>query len=221
MIQEYSDSRFNTDDFMSIPSFKGKINYCKEHLGKQLSSGSSRIVWQIDNNRVLKLAKNRKGIAQNEAEYENCQDYYIGHLFAQVFDYDNENFWWIIAEKCRKPTTNDFKKIYGLSYEKFAQLCIKFGNVYKRNYQSLPTPTEEEYDFFMENCPDWYSYITDYQPYSVSEIVRKSNLGVASRPDGDTIVIIDSGFNENVDKQFYSENLIREVVYNVLKKYLK
>jgi len=36
MIQEYSDSRFNTDDFISIPSFKGKIDYCKEHLGKQL-----------------------------------------------------------------------------------------------------------------------------------------------------------------------------------------
>ena len=221
MIQEYSDSRFNTDDFLNIPTFNGKINYCKNHLGKQLSSGSSRIVWQIDNNRVLKLAKNRKGIAQNEAEYGNCQDYYMGHLFAQVFDYDKENFLWIIAENCRKPKNSDFKKLYGLSYKEFANLAIKFGNVYKRNSRLLETPTEEEYDFFMENCPDWCSYITDYQPYSVPEIIRLNNLGVASRPDGDAIVIIDSGFNENVHKQYYSENLIREVVSNVLKKYLK
>ena len=33
MIQEYSDSRFNTDDFINISSYKGKIDYCNQHLG--------------------------------------------------------------------------------------------------------------------------------------------------------------------------------------------
>jgi hypothetical protein len=34
MIQEYSDSRFNTDDFINIPSFKGKITVERKYSQK-------------------------------------------------------------------------------------------------------------------------------------------------------------------------------------------
>lgn len=39
-------------------------------LGNPIGNGSSRMVFQISDERVLKVAKNAKGIAQNEAEGE-------------------------------------------------------------------------------------------------------------------------------------------------------
>ena len=58
---------FNMDEFKMLKTFAARIKYCQARL-QRISSGSSRIVYKIDNEKVLKLAKNRKGIAQNEAE---------------------------------------------------------------------------------------------------------------------------------------------------------
>ena len=44
------------------------IYYCREMLGEPIGNGSSRIVFQIDDETVLKLAKNNAGIAQNMEE---------------------------------------------------------------------------------------------------------------------------------------------------------
>ena len=58
---------FNMDEFKMLKTFAARIKYCQARL-QRISSGSSRIVYKIDSEKVLKLAKNRKGIAQNEAE---------------------------------------------------------------------------------------------------------------------------------------------------------
>lgn len=55
---------FNFDEFKSLKSFAQRVRYCDEHLQK-LGSGSSRIVYVVDNDKVLKLAKNKKGLAVN------------------------------------------------------------------------------------------------------------------------------------------------------------
>ena len=58
---------FNMAEFKMLTTFVERIRYCQTRL-QRISSGSARIVYKIDNEKVLKLAKNRKGIAQNEAE---------------------------------------------------------------------------------------------------------------------------------------------------------
>ena len=57
---------FNMAEFKTLTTFSERIRYCQTRL-QRISSGSARIVYKIDNEKVLKLAKNRKGIAQNEA----------------------------------------------------------------------------------------------------------------------------------------------------------
>lgn len=88
---------FSLEELSKIQSFKGKQQYCSENLGKPIGNGSSRQVFQIDDNKVLKLAKNTKGIKQNE--YEGADDYYKSSLsiFPEVFEHD-ENYSWIVSD---------------------------------------------------------------------------------------------------------------------------
>ena len=41
--------------FKSLPSFAARVRYCNEKL-QRISSGSARIVYKIDDEKVLKLA---------------------------------------------------------------------------------------------------------------------------------------------------------------------
>ncbi|MBR4624207.1 MAG: nucleotidyltransferase domain-containing protein [Alphaproteobacteria bacterium] len=53
---------FNLQTLSSIKSFAGRLKYCKQMLGPSFGSGSSRIIFEIDDEKVLKLAKNKKAL---------------------------------------------------------------------------------------------------------------------------------------------------------------
>lgn len=220
-VNEYSDSVINTDDFSTLPSFAKQVAYCRKTLGRPIGVGSSRIVFRVDDNKVLKLAKNKKGIAQNEAECENCNDYYAGDMFAQVFEYDKERYTYIVCEEARPPKESDFKRIMGVTYEQFCRFCFAFESEYSR-YSRPVKLTQEDYDFLEDNeeLSNWWNYISNYQPTSVAEIIRKCNLGVAHRPYGDTIIITDSGFNDDVKKLYGFKESVERGMLAESKKYV-
>lgn len=66
-LEEDYPTNFDLDEFSKLTSFNKRIQYCKERL-KRISSGSSRIVYMVDDTKVLKIAKNQKGLAQIEVE---------------------------------------------------------------------------------------------------------------------------------------------------------
>jgi hypothetical protein len=68
-------------------------------------TGSSRQVFDIGNDRVLKLAKNKAGIAQNtmEMRIQNSNP-----LFAKIFDVDKKGLW-VIAEKITPFKSGEFE----------------------------------------------------------------------------------------------------------------
>lgn len=75
---------------------------------KRIGSGSGRRVYDLENGYVIKVAKNRKGIAQNEVEF------YIAstdrtNLFARV-THATEDFMLLIMEKAER--TNSFYDIW-------------------------------------------------------------------------------------------------------------
>jgi len=92
---------FNMEEFKQIRSFSERVRYCENRL-RRISSGSGRIVYQIDDQKVLKLAKNQKGIAQNEVESDNFLQSYS--IVARVFEGDdNDTFVEMeLAKKCFK-----------------------------------------------------------------------------------------------------------------------
>ena len=90
--EDYPQS-FDMKFFKTLQSFASRKKYCDEHL-KKIAQGSSRIVYYIDNEKVLKLAKNKKGLAQNEIEIDYSDDYMLTGIVAPVYDY-HENFLWL------------------------------------------------------------------------------------------------------------------------------
>ena len=51
---------FRLDAIVSARSFANRLAYCKQMLGTPIGNGSSRIVFQIDDETCLKLAKSKK-----------------------------------------------------------------------------------------------------------------------------------------------------------------
>jgi hypothetical protein len=86
-------------------SLCNKISLCVSHLDK-VASGSSRTVFNLDNERVIKIAKNYKGIKQNMNEYhihKNSNNTLINKIF-----YKSDNYHIIIAQKARKLSHQEF-----------------------------------------------------------------------------------------------------------------
>ena len=110
-LDEQYPPTWDIDTFKSLTSFSQRIKYCNQNL-KRLASGSARIAYQIDDEKVLKLAKNKKGIAQNSVE----RDWYVqqsyGDVVAKIFDVD-ENDLWLEMELAKKLTPSAFIRIVG------------------------------------------------------------------------------------------------------------
>ena len=89
-------SNFDLDYFKKLNSFNKKIQYCKQML-EYVGGGSSRMVFKIDNDKCLKLAKNKKGLEQNYTESDwSLQNYYS--VTARIYDYDERIKEWAEGE---------------------------------------------------------------------------------------------------------------------------
>lgn len=111
-----------------------KFNLRRGHY-KHIGSGSSRDVFDLDNGYVIKVAKNRAGIAQNESEY-NISDYDNSGLFAKVIEVSN-NFKFLIMEKADKVYYMSDVLEYFRVGSKRQLLKLKELQDIKRNYNLL------------------------------------------------------------------------------------
>ncbi len=104
-------SSFDMEHFKALTSFKARMDYCQAHLTR-IGGGTGRMVYQIDDQTVIKLAKNAKGVAQNEAEdNEEIQRQY-DHIITKVLD-RHPNHLWVESEMAKKVTRNRFKELSG------------------------------------------------------------------------------------------------------------
>jgi tRNA A-37 threonylcarbamoyl transferase component Bud32 len=85
----------------------------------EVGKGSSRIVYLINNKTVLKLARNEKGLTQNQAEVDAFRDPLSKGLVTKIFDY-SPDYRWLISELAR-PIKNyrEFGSILGSDAEDF------------------------------------------------------------------------------------------------------
>lgn len=95
--------------------FKKRIEYAKERA-QRLGQGSSRVAFEVPYQgrpTVLKVAKNKKGMAQNVVEVELLTDGYLRHSgwVIPIIDYDTTNRepTWIHTEKAEK--IRNYKKL--------------------------------------------------------------------------------------------------------------
>lgn len=200
-IQEMAyPSSFNFNEFRSLKSFSDRVKYCDKYLTK-IGAGSSRIVYQVDNEKVLKLAKNQKGIAQNEVEIEVSADYYSPSVVAKTFEYD-ENGLWVEMEYAQKIKASDIKEVLkNITYKEFFYIIDELAtklSVPKNLKYKVYNESEETSEFFN----DVHDYLANFE--GTRDISRPSAWGTVIRDGKKELVIIDYGANKDVIKNYYS-----------------
>lgn len=123
---------FITEDVLQEAKFDPKVldqmphsdrqdylpDYIRQHFPelKEVDTGSSRTVFIIDSKRVLKVAKNIKGKAQNKAEVEIYTSNKDSGLFTKVFRW-NASYTWILSELVRPlKQYKEFEELTGLDF---------------------------------------------------------------------------------------------------------
>lgn len=203
-LAEYADvgTTFDVQKFDQLDSFAKRKRYADETLQK-LGVGSSRIVYKIDDHKILKLAKNAKGLDQNREECGLGQDYYFKDILTEVYDCHTDDLW-IISELARKATPAKFKQLVGID--------IKYVEMYLRNKEEEhrgrkpifgidPKFKEQlsENMFVQKLLELMYSY-----ELLSGDLGRISSYGIVMRDGQESIVVADYGLTKDVFNTHYS-----------------
>ena len=185
--------------FSKKRQFSVLSRYLSEIGCEYIASGSARAVYKLNNDKVLKIAKNKKGIAQNEVEADWALRNY--GIAADWYDISDDSIW-IESEFCRKAKKSDFKNLTGLDFSWF-QNAIKYNymTLHPSRYYSIPKPEgyseeiEKEDSFLVQ----MESYMADFDiPWG--DLVRISSYGINHNNE---IVLVDYGLNRSVEEEFY------------------
>ena len=205
-LEEDYPSNFDLEEFSKLTSFNKRIQYCQERL-KRISSGSSRIVYMVDDTKVLKIARNQKGLHQNdiEASYSNYHD--IKDITAQVFAYDQKDLW-IEMELARRVTPKIFESVIGVSFEDYCDGVYKYFKAVNPQRAAKSwgrgKMDQEKYDAMWENefIYDIFNFMGNYD-VPVGDLMKLNSYGLVKRNGQDTIVLIDYGIDWDGIDSYY------------------
>ena len=209
ILGEAMSDEFSFDTLKSLKTFRDRKNYCDKYLGFNVGSGSSRLVYQLDDEKVLKLAKNEKGIAQNEQEYSFGQEKFVDvtpHIFNEMCDI--VNFTFIVSEYVLPAKEKDFIELYGINFNTFISV-INTVSVWYGRKRSLGTKvlSDEEMEYLQEENPvikEFVDYVSNYQP-PIGDMLRLANYGMVMREGSPQIVLLDSGLSDEVYNKYYKK----------------
>lgn len=205
MLTEAMDNTFSFEELSNSRSFNAAFKYCTKHLGRHIGKGSSRVTFQIDDEKVLKLAWNEKGVAQNLEEIRAYGD----DIFPKVFDNDTNDLW-IISEFVLPAKKQDFKHCFNMSFEDFC-LFLYSCSRYMFNDRYMSAMPREKFDELLNNDKlyAFYDYISNYGSIVVGDMTRLCNYGLAQRNGKPHIVLLDSGLTEDVWETYYKPKFRR------------
>jgi hypothetical protein len=197
---------WDKESFKSDRSFASRVRYAQERAKKIGIEGSSRLAFEIEYNgrpTVLKIAKNKKGIAQNEYESQMFSDWYVKGLEITIpmIDHDEENDppTWLHVEKAEKMKPLQFAKFFnGLSAGEVVQAAKYLAG-------KLPwNPSQETIDKYNELYEEneYVNSLTDLiGNYDIdpNDFAALSNWGIYKNSP----VIIDLGGSSEVISKYY------------------
>jgi hypothetical protein len=195
-------------------TFKDRLKYALDRA-KRLGGGSSRVAMTIDYEgrpTALKVAKNAKGLAQNEAEIEILEDSYAGNLpiVIPLIDYDkaNKRPVWLQTEIAKKVQGHTLQKMLHtpamwLLTNQVRNLTGKRGphdmddekikKYYFETHNNLWQPTEEGWNIFRQYAEELAELVMS-STLDSGDLQNPANWGVYNgRP-----VVIDLGFTDEV-----------------------
>lgn len=200
------DGILNGED-NSVP----QITYCRKMLGEPDSMGSSRVVFTLDDNYVLKLAYGKKyfaGIEQNEAEYKLYQAV-NSPLLTRIL-YCDRNFTYLVSESVLPAEPVDFEKIFGIPYrDTWEQHTMP-----SRHFQDSTIGFDKYFDGLKE-------YDEDYRGISVSDILDYIHVTYSQRDRTREIpqAFLDKEYEEIIDNNLWFSELKRLAIETTISDY--
>lgn len=182
-------------ELSSLDTFTDRVDYAEKHL-KHISSGSSRVIYVLDDKTVLKLAKNSRGVAQNKAESNpKMKSKYINKTLKS--DKDGA---WELAPYLDKVTEKEFEELTGINFKEFGD-AIGYGlkSVSENSDKEKPKHLEEisKSDIYKDLVRVGKEF--DLMP---GDMERISSWG---QKDGHPI-LLDTGLTKKIFEEFYESN---------------
>ena len=204
---------FRVDYLTNCKSFEERVEYCKKMLGFPIGDGSSRIIFQLDDETCLKLAKDEKGIAQNMEEIEVGLSHKVGFMPKVYNGTDEKNGLWIVTQYVIPAKEEDFMKVLKVDFKD-----VSLFTVHLDNYINPPNGFME---VFSKHVLDsiGYKYSKNKRAYYlfknicdlkqnhnqyVGDLSRIDNWGLARKNGRTVLVMLDTGLSEDVYNQFYN-----------------
>lgn len=145
-LTENEDNKFDIKVLDSFKKYSDKIKYTKTHLTK-LGEGSSRIVFDLKDGYVLKLAKNEKGLEQNLTDGDWGIQRMYPDLVPELKDRDeNDDCYWLIVKAGKKISPSRFKDLTGISFKDFGKALTDVSLHYSGKIKKLPDEIKEILD---------------------------------------------------------------------------
>lgn len=120
ILQESTREDFSLAEMDSIKDPYERCAYCMKYLGEEIGEGSSRTVFLLSDEHVLKIAcghSSDSGAMQNKVEWDTLMGGMQNSiLFPKVYQHADD-FSWIIVEHVVDATILDFSKILGIPFD--------------------------------------------------------------------------------------------------------
>lgn len=188
-------------------TFKSRLAYALDRAQK-IGAGSSRVAMTIEyqgRQTVLKIAKNRKGLAQNAEEVRILDDGYASqlHILIPLIDYDREHAepLWVQTELARPTRETELCDLikcpnlnFLISYARSIegrQLFLDQPRAYQEKMREIGKTDDE-----IEQCTEYANTLAELSgsfDIELNDFVRAANWGIyQGRP-----VVIDLGFTSD------------------------
>ena len=191
---------FNFEEYNNIRSFAGKIKYANTKLLGKVGAGSGRAVFRVDDEKVMKIALNPKGVQQNSVESEGYKQNY--DVLARVFDIDND-YAWIEMELAKKITPKRFKELCGVTIEGLMTWLRHMSGIMIHNE---PIIDLENNDFAM----NLLVFTSDYGYPIPGDFGRISSYGEVLRDGVPTLVVVDFGFDSETSDIYQNARKLKQ-----------
>lgn len=149
----------------------------------------------------MKLARNNKGIAQNEEEYRIASDLYATPLAVKVDEKrsDTENYEWIVSEYVLPAKQQDFKQCYGVEWKDVVDYIKDLRDGGGDEFFDKYSENEDACDLLN----DLHDYYANYNG-AIGDAERICNWGLSNRNGYPELVLLDTGASMDVIRKYYT-----------------
>ena len=219
-VADSKDPLFWVQDAFNDPESWGTENPFKAMRGAassfgllELGLGSSRIVFESDGRKVIKLARNQRGLEQNKLEATAGKDPYVHRAVASVYDW-SDDFAWVVAERLDPLEDGDFRAAESASGVPWADVREILGlsdkSEYKATAEEITNKLESKKEKSAKSAPDCprgrdflellIGFLERYKDMLPGDIVKLSSWGVN---DKGCLKLLDFGITRKKFEELY------------------